>query len=137
MLEHQSKERRDMSTAAQTLMREYAGLRWPSMNHKGRIARLAGVLGFTHRRTRSLYQNEPGARLRADELASIEALNRRIEEGNRNEFAILQSRVARLEAALLRQDEEFHSEQMAAFSAAVDGRRREDVTDAIGHEGEA
>ena len=108
------------------------------MNHKGRLRELAKELAnWTERRVRAVYNAEEGVSLRAEEATDIEALNRKTEEANRNEFAILQSRVARLEAALLRQDEEFHSEQMAAFSAAVDGRRREDVTDAIGHEGEA
>jgi hypothetical protein len=132
MLEFRSKdERSEMSATAQLMMRDYAGTRWPSLNHKGRIARLAGVLGFGHRRVRSIYQNEPGVSLRADEMAAIAALReQKIEEANKNAFQDLQARIARLEAALFSQDEEFHQPQMAAFRGAADGRRREDVADA-------
>lgn len=125
MLEFRSKdERNDMSATAQTLMRDYAAFRWPTMNHKGRISRLAGVLGFGHRRTRSLYQNEPGVSLRADEMAAIAALReQKIEEANRHDFQDLQARIARLEAALFAQDEEFHREQVDALRQAVGGGR--------------
>jgi hypothetical protein len=130
MLEFRSKdERNEMSATAQTMMRDYAGTRWPSLNHKGRMSRLAGVLGFGHRRVRSIYQNEPGLSLRADEMAAIAALReQKIEEANRNAFQDLQARIARLEAALFAQDEEFHHEQVAAFRAAADGGRRENVS---------
>ena len=63
-----------MNAVAHDILREYAGRRWPSMNHKGRISRLAGHLGLGHRRVRSLYQNEPGVRMRADEAEIIKAL---------------------------------------------------------------
>lgn len=131
MLEFRSKdERKDMSATAQLMMRDYAGTRWPSLNHKGRIARLAGVLGFGHRRVRSIYQNEPGVSLRADEMAAIAALReQKIEEENRNEFQALEARLARLEAALFAQDQDFHQPQMAALRSAADGRRGPDVTD--------
>lgn len=120
-----------MTAAAQTMLRDYAGLRWPTLNHKGRITRLAGVLRMGHRRVRSLYQNEPGVSLRADEMAAIAALQeQKIEEANTHAFADLQARIARLEAALLHQDEAFHHEQMAAFRAALDGRRGNDVAHA-------
>jgi len=116
-----------MTTAAQATMREYAGLRWPTLNHKGRISRLSGVLNIGHRRVRSLYHNEPGVRLRADEAAAIEALRlNKIEGANRDDFQALQARIARLEAALFAQDEDFHSAQMAALRTSVDGRRRDD-----------
>lgn len=121
-----------MSASAQTMLREYAGVRWPTLNHKGRMARLASQLRMGHRRVRSLYQNEPGVSLRADEMAAIEALR---EEANRNEFQDLQARIARLEAALFAQDEEFHSHQMAALRSAADERRGPHVPSAsIGSE---
>lgn len=131
MLEFRSKdERNEMSAAAQTMLRDYAGLRWPTLNHKGRIARLAGVLKMGHRRIRSLYQNEPGVSLRADEMAAIAALReRKIEEANRDAFQDLQARIARLEAALFAQDEEFHQQQMAAIRGAARVGRRDDVPD--------
>lgn len=125
-----------MSATAQTMMREYAAVRWPTMNHKGRIARLASVLGFGHRRTRSLYQNELGVSLRADELAAIAAL-RRGDEDNRNDFQDLQSRVARLEAALAAVDQDFFDPQMAAYRQALHGGRGNDVANTTQTQGEA
>lgn len=131
MLEFRSKdERSEMTATAQLMMRDYAGTRWPTLNHKGRIARLAGVLGFGHRRVRSIYQNEPGVSLRADEMAAIAALReQKIEEANQHAFQDLQARIARLEAALFAQDEEFHHDQMAALRRATNSGRGEDVTD--------
>lgn len=119
-----NKERREMSATAQTIMREYAGIRWPTINHKGRMSRLASQLGLTPRRVRAIYQADPSVRLRADEMAAIEALSQhQIEEANRNDFQALQARISRLEAALFAQDEEFHSAQVAALRAASHGRR--------------
>lgn len=131
-----SKRNEVMSATAQTMMREYAAVRWPTMNHKGRIARLAGVLGFGHRRTRSLYQNEMGVSLRADELAAIAAL-RRGDEDNRNDFQDLQSRVARLEAALAAVDQDFFDPQVAAYRQALHGGRGTDVANTTQTQGEA
>src|SRR3954467_15357869 len=108
------KDQAEMSATAQASMREYAAMTWPTMNHKGRMAQLAKALGFGHRRTRAIYQNETGVSLRADEMAAIEALR---EEANRNDFQDLQARIARLEAALFAVDEEFHQPHMAAFRA--------------------
>lgn len=113
-----------MSATAQLLLRDYAGHRWPSLNHKGRMSRLAGHLKMGHRRIRSLYQNEMGVSVRADEMAAIQSLQQRqIEEANRNDLQDLQARIARLEAALFQSDEEFHHEQMAALRSGTDGRR--------------
>lgn len=132
MLGFQSKhERSQMSIDASMTMREYAGRRWPTMNHKGRMNRLASILGLGHRRVRSIYQNEAGVRLRADEMAAIQALRvRKIEEANRDDFAALQDRVARLEAALLAADQEFHQPQMAGLREAINGGRGGNVPDA-------
>lgn len=119
-------------TAAQTDLRLYAAERWPTLNHKGRLRELARELAnWTARRVRAVYNAEQGVSLRAGERADIEAL---IEEENRDAFEALQARIARLEAALFAQDEEFHREQVAAFRAAADGRRRNDVVDATQHE---
>jgi uncharacterized coiled-coil DUF342 family protein len=116
-----------MSDTAQIILRDYAVHRWPSLNHKGRIARLAGHLQMGHRRIRSLYQNEFGVRLRADEMAAIEALQQhKIEEANRNDLQDLQARIARLEAALFAQDEEFHHHQMDGLRQAARGGRGTD-----------
>lgn len=126
MLDFSSKnERQKMSDTAQFLLRDYAVHRWPTLNHKGRMARLAGHLRMGHRRVRALYQNEFGVRVRADEMAAIQSLQQReIEEANRNDFQALQARIARLEAALFAQDEEFHHDQMAGLRAGANGGRR-------------
>jgi hypothetical protein len=128
MLEFPSREREEMSASAQTMLREYAGHRWPTMNHKGRIARLADVLGLRHRRVRSIYQNEGGVSLRADEMAAITALKKTAaaDEENRDAFMALQVRVARLEAALAHVDEAFFDPQMAPYREALHGARRAD-----------
>lgn len=135
MLEQSSRERNDMSASAQLILRDYAGARWPTLNHKGRMARLASVLGLGHRRVRSIYQNEGGVSLRADEMAAITSLKKpaaAADEENRNAFVALQARVARLEAALAAVDEAFFDPQMAALRASADGRRRDDEPGAAG-----
>lgn len=97
ILEKPSNRGRDLTAATQAILRDYAGSRWPSLNHKGRIARLAGVLGFGHRRVRSLYQNEPGVAMRAEEAARIQALK---EEANERADLAFEARIAALEAEL-------------------------------------
>lgn len=119
-----SKDRSEVSASAQTMLRDYAGHRWPTLNHKGRMSRLAGALGFGHRRVRAIYQADPSVRLRADEMQRIEALRQReIEEANRSDFQALQARIARLEAALFQQDEEFHQPTVAGLREAAGSRR--------------
>src|SRR5690606_6385386 len=87
---------------AQNILRGYAADRWPALNHKGRISRLAGTLRWGFRRVRSLYNNEQGVRVRADEMAALEGLKLTpIQEANIHDFQALQERVARLEAMLL------------------------------------
>lgn len=118
-----------MSAEAQSMLRDYAGSRWPSLNHKGRITRLAGVLNLGFRRARSLYQNEPGARIRADEMAAIDALRQtQIEEGNSNDFMVLQERIARLEAMLAKVDPQLFDQSLAGPRDGDHRRRRDDVS---------
>jgi hypothetical protein len=115
----------------------YAAGRWPTMNHKGRLRELAKELTrWTERRVRAVYNAEDGVSLRAEEATDIEALNRKIEEANRNEFQDLQDRIARLEAALFAQDEEFHSEQVAGYRQGLHGGRGTDVAGPAQQEGE-
>lgn len=83
------------AVVAHDILREYAGRRWPTLNHKGRIARLAGVLGLGHRRVRSLYQNEPGLRVHADEADLIQALRG---QQDAVETPDVEARIAALEA---------------------------------------
>lgn len=103
-------------------LREYAGLTWPTMNHKGRMAQLARRLGLGHRRIRAIYQNEPGVALRADEAAAIAAL-RQEQRAAEHDYADLESRLARLEAFLTQRDEDFHRLQVDALRAAANDRR--------------
>ena len=103
----------------QGTLREYACMRWPSLNHKGRIWRLKDVLKWTERRTRALYNNEPGMRLRADEMAAIEALGKL---GATNELSELRGRIARLEAALAVLDPAFCREPADAVRRTDRGR---------------
>jgi hypothetical protein len=97
---HASQDQRQMTTAVHTMLRDYAGASWPTMNHKGRMAQLERKLGFGHRRVRSLYQNEPGVSVRAEEAARIAELVASREEASRAEDRALAQRVAELEATL-------------------------------------
>lgn len=106
-------------------LRDYAGRTWPTLNHKGRMAQLARRLGLGHRRVRSIYQNEPGVALRAEEASAIAAL-RQEQESTTDAYLALETRVARLEAYLATQDEGFHGPQMAALGAVNHARRGQD-----------
>lgn len=128
----------DMTAAAQTDLRLFAADMWPRLNHKGRIRELCKLLAeweWSDRRVRSVYNAEAGVSLRANEAAAIDALlqaeaeaerQRHEEEAVRDDIQALQARIARLEAALLAQDEEFHGPQMAGYRQGVDGRRGSD-----------
>lgn len=102
-----------MTVAAHNILREYAADRWPTLNHKGRISRLAGTLRWGFRRVRSLYNNEQGVRVRADEMAALEGLKLTpLQEANIHDFQALQDRVARLEALLAERVEGPHRAPM-------------------------
>lgn len=100
-------------------LRDFAGREWPALNHKGRMVQLARRLGLGHRRVRSIYQNEPGVALRADEAAAIAAL-RQEQRQTDDEYQALEARLARLEAYLRLQDETFHSSQVEGIRAGID-----------------
>jgi len=104
----------------QGTLREYACTRWPSLNHKGRIWRLKDVLKWTERRTRALYNNEAGMRLRADEMAAIEALEKL--GATTDELSELRGRIARLEAALAVLGADLHSDAPDALCRTDRGR---------------
>ena len=103
-------------------LRDFAGREWPALNHKGRMVQLARRLGLGHRRVRSIYQNEPGVALRADEAAAIAAL-RQEQRQTDDEYQALASRIARLEALYAREGEGVHSEHVAGLSAALNAGR--------------
>ena len=90
-------EPHEVTMEVATDLRVYAGLRWPTMNHKWRKARLASLLGMNERRVKSIYEAEQTARLRADEEARIKALLGRKEEAHEADIA-LAKRIADLEA---------------------------------------
>jgi hypothetical protein len=118
-------ERREMNAALACDLKIYARRRWPLTTDEWRWTRLANLIGVKPRRMKSLYQGEPTAVVRQHEAEALAKLirNREMEEANRHDFQALQARIARLEAALLTQDEEFHQPQMAALRQAADGRR--------------
>lgn len=111
--------RQTMSDASISL-REYAATRWPTLNHKGRMARLAGLLNWRYRRMQSIYKAEPTARLRADELAEIDALTT---QEAKDDIAELRARLARIESMLAVQDEAFHGPAIDAVREHLRDRR--------------
>jgi hypothetical protein len=119
-----NEDRETMTDMASTMLRDYAAESWPRMNHKGRLRELSRKLPWTDRRVRSVYNGESGVSLRAAEKADIERLTN---EANQDDFQALQARVARLEAALLSQDEEFHQPTLAAIREGANGGRRNHV----------
>lgn len=109
-----------MTTAATASLRTYAAHEWPQLNHKGRLAKLCRHLTtWSNRRVRAVYNGERGVALRADEQSDIDQLTQEA----RNEYVDLQTRIARLEALLLHQDEDFHSPSMAALRQGFGGGR--------------
>jgi len=119
------RERHEMNAALADDLKIYARRRWPLTTDEWRWTRLANIVGVKPRRMKSLYQGEPTAVVRQHEADALAKLirNREIEEANRNDFQALQARIARLEAALFAQDEEFHHPQMAGLREAA-GRGR-------------
>lgn len=110
-----STEREQVSASVQTMMRDYAAIEWPELNHKGRMAQLARTLGFGHRRTRALYQNEWGVRVRADEMAALEQLTREA----RHEYRDLAQLAASLQALLYGPEADFYRPQVDAIRAGL------------------
>lgn len=111
-------------------LRVYARRRWPLENDKYRKLRLADLLGISARRIKSLYEAEQTAVIREHEAEAVRRLlgQQKIEEANRAELEALKGRIARLEAALVQGDEEYHHVQMAAYREAADPRRGKNAT---------
>lgn len=98
-----------MLADASTILREEAKYRFPTLQyHQDRIARLQSFLGWSARRTRSIYNGEEGVSLRGAETLRIEELKaaqearrRRAEEAADAEgYRILEARFAAMEAEL-------------------------------------
>jgi hypothetical protein len=115
-----------VSASVQTMMRDYAAFRWPALNHKARVAQMARVLGFGHRRARSLYNNELGTAVRAEEIAAIAALRKGEAEdalrASQQNYRILEARIAALEALYASRDAEQGGEPLAALRHQARGQ---------------
>lgn len=120
MLEKKSNsENKAMEMDATIEMREHVRqIGWPKFPDEQvlfRIERVARRLRISARRARSYWYGEP-ATITAEHMDKARRLARApLEEEARNEFAELQNRIARLEAALAVQDEDFHSPSIDAL----------------------
>lgn len=126
-----AKVEREVTTALAEDLRTYAVKRWPTMNHEWRKAKLASMLGMRLRRVRSYWDAEEHLSPRQSEVDAIEALigakESKIEEANRDAFATLQERIARLEAIILAGKTQPDDSAVAAPGQRNFGRRRDDV----------
>lgn len=107
-----SSENKAMEMNATIEMRDHVRLiGWPQFPDEQvlfRIERVARRLGITPRRARAFWYGE-ATNIPAEHMDKARRLARApLEEEARNEFAELQNRIARLEAALAVQDEDFH-----------------------------
>lgn len=128
-----AKVEREVTAALADDLRTYAVKRWPTMNHEWRKAKLANLLGMKVRRVRSYWDAEETLSPRQSEVDAIADLigsESKIEEANRDAFAALQERIARLEAIILAQEAQPYHDQMAGAGQGAFGRRRTDVTGA-------
>lgn len=99
-----AKVEREVTAALADDLRTYAVKRWPTMNHEWRKAKLASLLGMKVRRVRSYWDAEETLSPRQSEVDAIAELigsQSNIEEANRDAFAALQERIARLEGIVL------------------------------------
>lgn len=130
-----AKVEREVTTALADDLRTYAVKRWPTMNHEWRKAKLASLLGMKVRRVRSYWDAEETLSPRQSEVDAIAELigsEREIEEANRDAFAALQERIARLEAIILAQEAQPHHGPLAGKGERSFGRRRTDVAGSAG-----
>ena len=123
-------EGRVTAASLSTDLRVYATKRWPLDKDERRKERLATLLNMTKRRVRSLWENEQSARPRGEEIDRIKALisveETIIEEANRDAFAALQERIARLEAIVLAYEAAQDNQSMAGEGQGTQRRRRTD-----------
>lgn len=119
-----------MLADASDILREEAKYRFPTLQyHQDRIARLQAFLGWSARRTRSIYNGEDGVSLRGAETLRIEELkaaqqarkHRKEEAANAEGYRVLEARFVAVEA------------ELAALRAALAGQEMEAPRD--GHSG--
>lgn len=103
-------------------LRVYARRRWPLANDKYRKDRLATLLEMSTRRIKSLWEGEASAVIREHEAEAVRRLVGQA-EANKNDLEDLAQRIARLEAALLHSEEDFHRFQVEGLRQAT-GRGR-------------
>lgn len=137
LLETLAKKGRDKVIAdASAVLRREAELRFPTLHyHQDRIYALKGFLKWSGRRVRSIYNKEDGVSLRGDEALRIEELKqaqelRKSGEANRDVFAALQERIARLEGIVLAFEAAQNHQALADESNRTFRRRRTDVASA-------
>ena len=103
-------------------LRVYARRRWPLANDKFRKHRLSTLLNVSARRIKSLWEGEETAVIREHEAEAVRRLVGQA-EANSNDLQDLAQRIARLEAALIQRDPDFHSNQVDALREATRGGR--------------
>jgi hypothetical protein len=130
------KTERDVNAAIAQDLKFYSRRRWPMANDKFRKSRLASLLNVTERRIKSLWEADERAVIREHEAEAVRRLIGQ-EEANRNDFQALQARIARLEAALLTSDPDFHHDQVAGLRQAANSGRGGNVSSAAGRNRDA
>ncbi|HEV2518020.1 MAG TPA: hypothetical protein VGV07_22405 [Devosia sp.] len=119
-----------MTSATLSLeLKTFARRKWPLENDKSRKRLLAGLLKFTLRRVRSLYEGERTAVPRGDEIVTIEQLiGKRIGAAAEKEltdakaeYRSLADLAAGLQALVTGPNADFYRPQVDAFRAALLG----------------
>lgn len=123
-----------MLADASVILREEAKFRFPTLQyHQDRIARLQSFLGWSARRTRSIYNGEEGVSLRGPETLRIQELKaaqeerkrRKEEAANAEGYRILEARFVAVEA------------ELAALRAALAGTALDPASDGNSGKGRA
>lgn len=123
-----------MLADASVILREEAKFRFPTLQyHQDRIARLQSFLGWSARRTRSIYNGEEGVSLRGSETLRIQELKaaqeerkrRKEEAANAEGYLILEARFVAVEA------------ELAALRAALAGTALDPARDGNSGKGRA
>lgn len=134
LLETFSKSGREKMLAdASFILREEAKFRYPTLQyHQDRIMRLQAFLGWSARRTRSIYNAEDGVSLRGPETLRIEQIKseqearKRLKEeaANAEGYRILEARFVAVEAELAALRAALAGQPMAAASNGNRGEMR-------------
>lgn len=106
-------------TQASALIREIAPIEGATVGE--RILHVARKLGWRHNRAREIWY-EQARRIDAREMDQLREARetRKLQEAT-NEYRELRAKIARIEAALLASDADFHSPQIDALRQSVGG----------------